>query len=136
MAYIIDPKEQVHCTPLPKMDEKSYDKFYRYDVIQEDFVMNYGGWARNDIAIIDEQSNIQAAKILLERLGELPGDTSNSGLTDEQILLHHRSRYAQSPSEVQSYIEEQLALRDAQSMRESSDDGSKIKFDSEPDGNE
>lgn len=114
MAYTFEPHElQEYKSTFPALDENTVNGYYRADVIDGKFTENYGGWPRNDIALINEQTSLEAAKVLLDNLQIMPENNGNAGLSDIDIMLSHKSKYCQSPSEVTSWIENQLALRDA-----------------------
>lgn len=104
--------------PAPEFNEKNIKAFYRPDVIDGSFTENYGGWPRNDIALINEQTSLEAAKVMLDNLAQMPQSTENAGLSDAEIMLSHRSKYCQSASEVTEWLENQLALRDSRSSSE------------------
>lgn len=114
MAYTFEPFElQEYQNEFPKLDKDTVNGYYRADVIDGKFTENYGGWPRNDIALINEQTSLEAAKVMLDNLTTLPENNGNAGLSDFDIMLSHKSKYCQSPSEVTSWIENQLALRDS-----------------------
>lgn len=95
---------------LPVLDKDGKNKcdFYVADVIgNRRFAQNYGGHPRNDISLINEQSNMAVAKSMMESLVELPS-TQNDGITDAELRLSLKSKYCQSPSEVLPYYEREL----------------------------
>lgn len=104
--------------PIPKLDKnkENIDDFFKVDVAgNKAMPLNYGGWYRSDLAVLNAQNDMQVAKALAAQLVELPDGTSqNAGLSDEEIILQARSKYSQSPSEMTRYIEGQLELRDVQ----------------------
>lgn len=114
-------------------DGSNKDRFYCADVIgSKRFAQNYAGYPRNDIALINEQQNLRVAESMMMELSQLPVNDSNAGLTDEQILLGHRSKYIQTPAESVAYIEQQIQLRRSQRESESLNEPF-IKFDESDD---
>lgn len=114
-------------------DGSNTDRFYCADVVgSKRFVQNYAGYPRNDIALINEQQNLRVAESMMMELSQLPVNDSNVGLTDEQILLGHRSKYIQTPAESVDFIEKQIHLRRSQREAESLKEQS-IKFDESDD---
>lgn len=94
-------------------DGKNASHFCMPDVLGgQKFVQNYGGYVRSDIAQLNEAASLDMQQHILQRLNEVPVSDANSGLTDAQIMLSHRSKYLQAPSEVVTYLEKQLELRD------------------------
>lgn len=87
---------------------------------QKSFVRNYGGYIRSDIAQIIDEQNQEVAMQLSARLIERPDDTSDKSVVD--ILAAHHSKYAQTPSEMIAFIDNQLALRDQKRMENASED--------------
>lgn len=88
--------------------------FFTADVISDkEFAQNFGGYPRSDIAIINEQQNLAVQKALLDKLSVITPDTSNAGRSDAEIMLSHRSKYQQTATEMQSWLQDQLAVRDA-----------------------
>lgn len=99
---------------LMDKDGKNACDFYRADVVgARRFAQNHGGYPRSDIAEINEAASVQMQLSLLSQIEEVPVDESTSGLTDAEIMLGHRSKYMQTPSEMTSWLEGQLAIRDA-----------------------
>lgn len=102
---------------LPVLDKEGENKadFFMADTIgQKDFAQNYGGYPRSDIAIIDDQNNVQVAKALVAQLVDYGTDkVANKGMSDADIRLAIQSRYQQTASEVMPFIEERLRIRDA-----------------------
>lgn len=114
-------------------DGSNKDRFYCADVIgSKRFAQNYAGYPRNDIALINEQQNLRVAESMMMELSQLPVNDSNAGLTDEQILLGHRSKYIQTPAESVDFIEKQIQLRRSQREAEFLKEES-IKFDESDD---
>lgn len=98
--------------PTLKKDGSNKSDFYIADVLgNHGFVLNSAGYPKSDISLIDEQTNIQAAKAMLEGLSAQP-QSLNSGLSDAEISMSHKSKYCQTFSEGQQYIEQQLRYRD------------------------
>lgn len=123
---------------IPKLDESSKDDFYCADTIgRERFVLNFAGYPRNDISIINEQTSIQAAQALLNQMVHVDG--SMSQMDDIQLSLVHRSKYCQTFSEGAAYVESQLQrLRNESDLKElqrSTGEGT-IKFNEVDNANE
>lgn len=126
MAYLFETIDLKGITPISQLSEDNFDSFYKPDVMSGDFVLNEYGWPRSDVAILNEQTSVDAAQAILNKLVEVPSLPANSGLTDAEIMLQHRSKYQQTPSEVTAYIERQLQMREADAMKKAADDS--IKF--------
>lgn len=105
---------QIMYEPLKK-DGSNVQDFFCPDVVTtKKFAKNHGGYPRSDIAEINAQTNLQTQLALLQNLQDFsPKTNPNSGLTDAQISLSHRSKYQQAPSEMQDWLGEQIKLRDA-----------------------
>ena len=104
---------QIMYEPLKKDGSNAQD-FVCADVVgTKKFAKNHGGYPRNDIALINEAASLDMQKALLAQLETVPTSDENSGLSDYQIMLGHKSKYQQAPSEMQDFIESQLKIRDA-----------------------
>lgn len=77
------------------------------------FCLNFGGYPRSDIALINEEMNVEVANQLAARLVERHSD-GVTDVSDSDIIASHRSRYCQSPAEMIEWIYNQLSARDAQ----------------------
>lgn len=101
----------------PKFDvkKKNVKQFYSADVIGDKrFSYNEGGWPLSEIAKINRATSLQEKSYLLSQLNDYnPSTNPNAGLSDAEIMLSHRSKYCQSPSEKIGWIETQIANRDA-----------------------
>lgn len=121
---------------LPQIaeDNSNINDFYIADVVgNRRFAQNYGGYPRSDIAEINAQASLQQAQNLLRDLAEVPVTDVNSGLSDAQIMLGHRSKYVQTPSESVRFLESQIAIRDAQRFEQKQNGGEgKIDFSETP----
>lgn len=106
-----------HLDINPKLDDdkKNVNCFYNADTVgHKRFAQNFGGYPRSEIAEINAQANLQNQMNLLSELQDFStGNNPNSGLTDAEIMLSHRSKYMQTASEMQGWIENQLSIRDA-----------------------
>ena len=110
-------------------DGSNAKDFFAVDSVSDKkFAQNYGGYPRSDIAEINEQSNVMIQAEMLSRLQQLPTSDSNSGLTDQEIMLQHRSKYCQTAGEQISWLEEQITRRDAQRIEPSKVEDIKIDF--------
>ena len=89
--------------------------FYRADVIMcsgKEF-KNYGGYPRNELAIINEQQSLEAAQVLCDKLIELPDDSKlPKDISDAELMLTMKSRYCQTPSEQIAHYERLLEMKE------------------------
>lgn len=103
----------------------------------KNFELNAGGYVRNEIARIREETDIAVANNLIARLTEIHPSGDNAGKTDAEILLGWKSKYLQTPSEMVDYIESyfDVKLAESQSFGQQVDG---IKFDEtdNPENNE
>lgn len=113
---------RVNVKELPKLKKDGSNKndFFVADTIgNQRFAQNFGGYPRSDIALINEQNDLRMAEQTLARLQQFP-DVQQSAKTDAEILLSHRSKYCQTPSENIRYYEQEIgrvaAKRDAEQM--------------------
>lgn len=106
-------------TPRPSVmtldaDGKNKQDFFVPDIIGDKrFALNYGGYPRSDIAIINEQQNFALAKAMFEQLADYGSNSSDSGVSDAELLLGLRSKYCQSASEQIRYFENEISRRDS-----------------------
>ena len=83
---------------------------------------NYGGYIRNDIQLILEQTDETVAAELLLRLQDRQGDgISEQTLSDSDLLLAYKSKYCQTNSEMVDYYDRLLAMRDERRNKERQD---------------
>lgn len=100
--------------PVLAEDMSNISDFFRVDVAGNKGVpLNFGGWPRSDLALINAQKDMGVAKALANQVTVLPDSNQNVGLTDAEIMLNAKSKYAQTPSEYMRYIEQQIELRDS-----------------------
>ena len=105
--------------PVLAEDNSNISDFFRVDVAGNKGVpLNYGGWPRSDLALINAQTDMGVAKALANQVTVLPDSDQNAGLTDAEIMLNGKSKYAQSPAEYMRYIEQQIELRDSKILTE------------------
>lgn len=105
-------KGAVTVIDIPKVakDGSNANQFYCADSVgNKSFVLNEYGYPKSDISLIDEQSNIQAAKVLLEQLSTLP--SSSTEYSDTDAILMMRSRYQQTFSEGERVVQRQIDFR-------------------------
>lgn len=102
--------------PRIKVSNDNVAAFYSVADIptQQSFARNYGGYVRSDIAQIIDEQNHEVALQLSARLIERPDDTSDKSVAD--LLAAHHSKYAQTPSEMIEFIDNQLSIRDQKRM--------------------
>lgn len=105
-------------TPELKKDKSNISDFFAVDTVGNKApVMNYGGWHRNDLASLNAQTDMSVAKAMAMQLHQTDDVDLNAGKTDAEIMLHAKSKYIQSPSEMTQYIEQELAFRDERLAR-------------------
>lgn len=77
----------------------------QYDA--KEFNLNDAGWPRNDISQLARAQSKSEFDSIMARLSVRDGGKSNiaDGMTDEQIYDTVRSRYAQSPLELEMFAE-------------------------------
>lgn len=135
------PERKFDVTPnvtFPVFDSDNVKDFFASDSIgNRAFAQNFGGYPRSDIALINEQQSLQVAQNLLNNLSEYQSDGSTSGLSDLEIMMSHKSKYCQTPSEKVRWIESQMQVyrdREAAKLAEkqaAEKQNPKIEFDSE-----
>lgn len=104
--------------PTLKKDKSNISDFFSVDTVGNKApVFNYGGWHRNDLAMLNAQTDMSVAKAMAMQLHQTDDVDLNAGKTDAEILLHAKSKYIQSPSEMTAYIEQELAFRDERLAR-------------------
>ena len=97
-------------------DGSNANRFFCADVVSNrKFAQNYAGYPRSEIAEINDQANLEIQKSMLAQLVDFTNQSNpTAGMSDAQLMLSHRSKYQQAPSEMQSWLEGQLQIRDAQ----------------------
>lgn len=104
--------------PHLKEDKSNISDFFAVDVQGNKAIpLNYGGWIRNDLAVINAQHDMRVAKSMALELYQAPEIPVNVNKSDAEIMLHAKSKYCQSPSEMTKYIERELEFRDAEIIR-------------------
>ena len=100
-------------------DGSNANRFFCADVVSNrKFAQNYGGYPRSEIAEINAQANLEIQKSMLAQLVDFTNQPNpTEGMSDAQLMLSHRSKYQQAPSEMQSWLEGQLQIRDAQRVQ-------------------
>lgn len=128
-----------------KEDGSNAKDFFVADVVgNKKFAQNFGGYPRSEIAEINECTNLEVQKSLLNALTDYRdrADSQNAGLSDIQIAMGHRSKYQQTPSEMQDWIETKLQesydarVAQLQALRAQSEKDSTIKFNANDKPNE
>lgn len=100
--------------PELKKDGSNAKDFFGVDTRQRQWQLNHGGYSRSELAVINEQENLAAKANLLEQMVDYtPFSNPTAGLTDVEISLMHRSKYQQTPNEMQTWLEGQAQIRDA-----------------------
>lgn len=117
---------------VPRPDTGNIEDFYCADVVgARSFVQNHGGHPKSDVAAINEAATLELKMNLLNDLQEIPVDESNSGLSDAEIMLKHKSKYQQTPSELLPWLEQQIAIRDEKRSHAERPAEQKIDFKSD-----
>ena len=99
-------------------DKKNAPAFFQLDMMtSKSFAKNYGNHPRSDIALINEQQNLQAAQNLLNRLQVLPDD-KRVGVSESALVANMRSKYCQTQGEMIRHFENLLEVRDKRLARE------------------
>lgn len=105
----------VHRKEVLASDGSNAEKFYKADMLalDGDEFRNYGGYPRNEIAIINEQNSIDVAKAMVEKMVVLNDDSMpESKISDADLRLGLKSRYQQTISETIDFNEKLLKIRD------------------------
>lgn len=88
---------------------------------------NYGGFIRNDIQLIVEQTDETVAAELLLRLQERASDgISDQTMSDSDLLLSYKSKYCQTNSEMIAYYDRLLAQRDEKALTAKDEEDKKL----------
>lgn len=104
---------------VESFSKENKERFFMPDVpLNKSFVRNHAGYPRSEVAQIREQQNEQVALAMLSQLSEVPASYQSADLSDETIMMAHRSKYCQTPSEMLSHIENQLEARRQQVIAE------------------
>lgn len=96
-------------------DKSNISGFYQVvsDLEQQNFCQNFGGYPRNDINVFLEAESIQVAQALSEHLLQRQSDgLLESDVSDVDLILSAKSRYAQTPSELVKHMDHMLEVRD------------------------
>lgn len=100
-----------------KDDCSNASDFAKVDVLgNKPLCVNYGGWSRSDLAVINAQTDIKIAQSMAHNLVELP-ESGMVDKTDAEIMLLAKSKYLQSNSEQARWIESQINFRDEQLIK-------------------
>lgn len=133
MKEHINACPMVECAPL-KEDRSNISDFFCADVVGDRmFAQNYGGYPRSDVAEINDQTNLASAEALLSKLQVISVSDANSGLSDAQIMLGHKSKYMQTPSEQIRWLEEQIKFRDIERSKSQPKSEQTIDFTNDSD---
>lgn len=98
-----------------KADGSNSSDFFCADVVgNRKFAQNFGGYPRSEVAELNEAASLEMQRAILNSMVDYSdGQNPTAGLSDAEIMLGHKSRYQQAPSEMQSWLEGQLQIRDA-----------------------
>lgn len=116
-------KIKVPSAAVYRRDAEHLTHFYRCPIDQyaaEDFCKNDAGWSRNDLSQLARAQSYEMFQNLLSRL-ETIQDMPNlpQNLTPEKAVRLIRSRYLQSPNELQEFAEHVAKLeKEAQTKAE------------------
>lgn len=86
------------------------------DYTSASFARNYGGHPRSDVALLNEQSDLNGVNAILARLSERKSDGYSPDVPDSEIRLAFKSKYCQSASEMIQYYENLIVERDRRSL--------------------
>lgn len=116
--------------PVFESDGTNKSMFYCADVVGgRQFAQNYGGYPRSEIAELNEMTNIAQMQQLLSQMADYsPSDNPNAGKTDAEIMLGHKSKYMQTPSESIQWLEGQLHQRYIERQSKNPPSDSTISF--------
>ena len=117
-------------------DGSNANSFFCADVVgSRRFALNYGGYPASEIAELNRAVSIEEQMNILQTLTDYsPSSNPNAGMSDAEIMLGHRSKYLQTPSETIKWLEGQIANRDAKRFADSSDgDKNNSNIDFNPD---
>lgn len=133
MQKHIDDNTYNDAYPVLEKDGSNSDQFYAADVVgNRRFAQNYGGYPRSEIAEINAAASLEQQMSLLNDLRDMSSiDNPNAGRTDAEIMLGHKSKYLQTPSESVKWLESQLEERKI--ALEKRDSRETIKFDENED---
>ena len=100
--------------PTLNEDNGNISMFFCADVVgSKRFANNFGGYPRSEIAEINAAADLNQQANLLAQLNDYSSnDNPNAGLSDAEIMLGHRSKYCQTPSEQVAWLESQIHERD------------------------
>lgn len=129
--HIVNSTYEATICPKLNDDGSNVGDFYCADVVgNRRFAQNYGGYPRSEIAEINAAATMQEQMNLLSQLNDYtPSDNPNAGLSDAEIMLSHKSKYQQCATELQSWIVNQINIRDAKVAEvKNSDSSDKIEF--------
>lgn len=104
-----------HREYILKEDGSNASEFFKGDTLElnDESFRNYGGYPRNEIAVINEQQSVSVAQAMFEHIQVLPDDSKlPENVSDADLKLSMRSRYCQTPSEQIAWTEEMLRVRD------------------------
>lgn len=112
--HIDDQLASIVIEPM-KADGSNVFDFYCADVVgNRKFVQNFGGYPRSEVAELMEAQTLDMQRAILNSMVDYSsGDNPTAGMSDAEIMLGHKSRYQQTPSEMQQWLEGQLQIRDA-----------------------
>ena len=101
---------------VPKLedDKSNLSAFYKADTFgtDQDCFRNYGGYPRNELALINETESLEVAKTLANKLIQLNDDTKVD-VPDSELSLMLKSKYCQAPSEQIKWYDSILEHRDS-----------------------
>lgn len=96
-------------------DKSNISQFFKpvSDAENQTFCLNYGGYPRNDINKFLEAEDIKTAEALSAALIEQPSYSHlEKDVSDAELLVAAKSKYCQTASEIISYNERMLEIRD------------------------
>lgn len=116
--------------PHLEKDNSNVSDFFCSDVVgARRFALNFGGYPRSEIAEINATADINQQINLLTQLNDYsPTENPNAGLSDAEIMLGHRSKYCQAPSEMVDWLTGQIHDRDMKRLAAEQPAEQKIDF--------
>lgn len=123
---------QFNAVLIPELleDGSNLSDFFIADVVGHcRFAQNFGGYPRSEIAEINSQASLQTAMSLFNDLQQSEGSYLPADMSSDEIMLSHKSKYIQAPSEMIDFIEKQLYLRDSKRSASTPPKENTIEFD-------
>lgn len=112
--HVADAVGNIQPEKMKSDGSNAFDYFCADVVGNRRFAQNYGGYQRSEIAELNAATTEVQMRSILSTLEDYsPKNNPNAGRSDAEIMLGHKSKYQQTATEMQSYINDQLMRRDA-----------------------